>query len=159
MAIARVETNRAGAVWEITAKAELQGEDLHGPAEVDVAIVGAGFTGLRAALDLAEAGCSVAVFEAGELAWGASGRSGGQVNPMLPVARPGELLKAIGPVYLERLVEASLRSADDLFDLIRKYGIDCDARQKGGLRGRPLRQGSRHCPCGGAGMEQAWRGL
>jgi glycine/D-amino acid oxidase-like deaminating enzyme len=134
MAIARVETNRAGAVWEITAKAELQGEDLHGPAEVDVAIVGAGFTGLRAALDLAEAGCSVAVFEAGELAWGASGRSGGQVNPMLPVARPGELLKAIGPVYFERLVEASLRSADDLFDLIRKYGIDCDARQKGWLR-------------------------
>jgi glycine/D-amino acid oxidase-like deaminating enzyme len=134
MAIARVQNNRAGAVWEVTAKAEQQGEDLRGPAEADVAVVGAGFTGLRAALDLAEAGCSVAVFDAGEVAWGASGRSGGQVNPMLPVARPGELLKAIGPVYFERLVEVSLRSADDLFDLIRKHNIDCDARQKSWLR-------------------------
>lgn len=134
MAIARVEKNRAGAVWEVTAKAGQQGEDLHGAAEFDVAVVGAGFTGLRAALDLAEAGCSVAVFDAGEIAWGASGRSGGQVNPMLPVARPGELLKAIGPVYFERLVEASLRSADDLFGLIHKHDIDCDARQKGWLR-------------------------
>lgn len=131
---ARVEKDRAGAVWEITAGRAEQGEDLQGAAEFDVAIVGAGFTGLRAALDLAEAGCKVAVFDAGEIAWGASGRSGGQVNPMLPVTRPDELREAIGPVYFERLVEASLGSADALFDLIRKYGIDCDARQKGWLR-------------------------
>ena len=44
----------------------------------DVAIVGGGFTGLRAALALAEAGTQVAVFEAANVANGASGRSGGQ---------------------------------------------------------------------------------
>ena len=43
----------------------------------DVLVVGAGFTGLTAALSAAENGASVAVIEAGEPGWGASGRNGG----------------------------------------------------------------------------------
>src|SRR5262245_6578467 len=56
---------------------------LDGDRSVSVAIVGAGFTGLSAALHLAEAGVDVAVLEAHEPGWGASGRNGGQVNPGL----------------------------------------------------------------------------
>ena len=42
----------------------------------DVAIIGAGFTGLSAALELAEQGVDVRVLEAGHVGWGASGRNG-----------------------------------------------------------------------------------
>ena len=108
-------------------------------ADCDVAVVGAGFTGLRAALCLAERGCRAIVLEAEDVGWGASGRNGGQVNPMLPVRRPEELRKSVGDVYFERLTELSLNSADALFDLVRRYGIDCDARQDGWLR-------VDHCP-------------
>ena len=52
---------------------------LRGHHRADVAIVGAGFTGLSAALDLAEAGYSVIILEAGQVGWAASGRNGGQI--------------------------------------------------------------------------------
>ncbi|TCL01464.1 glycine/D-amino acid oxidase-like deaminating enzyme [Shimia isoporae] len=48
-----------------------------GAVEADVAIIGAGFTGLNAALRLAQAGMSVVILEAKQVGWGASGRNGG----------------------------------------------------------------------------------
>ena len=125
---------QADAFWNVTAPSGESVGPLAGDLTCDVAIVGGGFTGLRAALMLAEAGTDVAVFEAGDVANGASGRSGGQVNPMLPVAKPDDLRKAVGPKYFEALAETALRSADDLFELIEKYQIQCEARQKGWLR-------------------------
>ena len=125
---------QADAFWNATAPDGPPPEVLEGPLACDVAIVGAGFTGLRAALALAEAGTDVAVFEAQDVANGASGRSGGQVNPMLPVARPDDLRKAVGPAYFEKLAAVALGSADDLFDLVRRYQIECEARQHGWLR-------------------------
>ena len=53
---------------------------LAGRETADVCIVGAGFTGVSAALHLAEHGCSVVVLEAARVGWGASGRNGGQVG-------------------------------------------------------------------------------
>ncbi|MFU1477647.1 NAD(P)/FAD-dependent oxidoreductase [Roseovarius sp. C7] len=99
-----------------------------------MAIIGAGFTGLRAALELAQAGSSVVVLDAGDVGWGASGRNGGQVNPMLPFNGPEKLRKLLGTGHFERLAEASLASADDLFATIETHGIACQARQKGWLR-------------------------
>lgn len=49
------------------------------PEKVDVCVVGAGFTGLSAALELALQGRKVAVFDSGPIGWGATGRNGGQV--------------------------------------------------------------------------------
>ena len=100
----------------------------------DVAVIGAGFTGVRAALELALAGLDVVVLDSADVGWGASGRNGGQVNPMLPVADPLALLKSVGEVYFERLAKVSLGSADDLFALVKKHKITCDARQDGWLR-------------------------
>ena len=108
-------------------------------ADCDVAIVGAGFTGLRTALSLAERGSRAIVLDTEDVGWGASGRNGGQVNPMLPVKRPEDLRKAVGDRYFEHLTAVSLDSADELFDLVRRHGIDCDARQNGWLR-------VDHCP-------------
>lgn len=121
-------------LWSVTAPERPAGTPLDSDLVCDIAVVGAGFTGLRAALALAEAGSNVAVFDSGDVGRGAAGRSGGQVNPMLPVARPAELLKAVGHTYFERLAEVSLGSADELFDLVRRYNIDCNARQHGWLR-------------------------
>lgn len=120
--------------WQVTAAERAPGSALETDLVCDVAIVGAGFTGLRAALALAEAGTKVAVFDAGDIGHGAAGRSGGQVNPMLPVARPDDLRQAVGDIYFDRLAEISLGSADELFDLVRRYEISCDARQNGWVR-------------------------
>lgn len=106
------------------------GEDI----TADVTVVGAGFTGLRAAHKLAESGTDVVVLDAGDVGFGASGRNGGQVNPILPFNGPEQVRKHIGSAYFERLTEASLGSADSLFDYIRDHQIVCQARQHGWLR-------------------------
>jgi glycine/D-amino acid oxidase-like deaminating enzyme len=121
-------------LWADTATQLDPNPALEGDASCDVVVIGAGFTGLRAALQLAEAGSHVIVVDAGDVGWGASGRNGGQVNPMLPFNTPDKLMKLVGPQYFDRLTETSLNSADALFDLIKKYDIDCQARQNGWLR-------------------------
>jgi len=100
----------------------------------DVTVIGAGFTGLRAAHKLTGAGKSVVVLDAADVGFGASGRNGGQVNPILPFNGPEQLLRLVGPNYLQRLTDLSLNSADNLFDFIKQYQIQCDARQHGWLR-------------------------
>lgn len=100
----------------------------------DVVVVGAGFTGLRAAHKLADAGTDVVVLDAGDVGFGASGRTGGQVNPVLPFNGPAQIARHIGSKYLDRLAEVSLGSADSLFSFIEQHQIDCQARQNGWLR-------------------------
>lgn len=100
---------------------------------VSVAIVGAGFAGLSAALHLAEMGVDVCVLEANEPGWGASGRNGGQVNPGLKF-NPDELVGRFGAGLGERMIGMAWGAPDFTFGLIRRLGIDCDARQNGTLR-------------------------
>lgn len=123
-----------GSLWAEARVAEAIHPPLNGDHRADVTVIGAGFTGLRTAIELAEAGTSVVVLDAGDVGWGASGRNGGQVNPMLPFNSPKQLRELVGPVYFERLTAASLSSADDLFAFIARHGIACQARQRGWLR-------------------------
>ncbi len=122
------------ALWMATAVAAPTCERLEGDLDVDVAIVGAGFTGLNAALALAEAGTSVAILEAADLGYGASGRSGGQVNLGLNLG-PSALIKLFGNDAGERLIETIVNVPDELFGLIRRYGLDCDPVQNGWVQG------------------------
>ncbi len=121
-------------LWRDTAPAAPESPQLREEVAADVVIVGAGFTGLRAAARLAEGGAEVVVLDAGDVGAGASGRSGGQVNPMLPFNSPERLRKILGDRFFERVTAASLQSADELFDMIAAYGIECGARQKGWLK-------------------------
>ena len=73
----------ANSLWSATANSSVPCPKLQADVSADVAIVGAGFTGLSAALHLAQMGRSVVVLEAQAPGWGASGRNGGQVNPEL----------------------------------------------------------------------------
>lgn len=67
---------RSGCWWDETSPVIDRPPVAEG-ASFDVVVIGAGFTGLTAALKLAESGASVAVLEAEHVGWGASGRNGG----------------------------------------------------------------------------------
>ncbi|MFK3790582.1 NAD(P)/FAD-dependent oxidoreductase [Pseudomonas piscis] len=120
-------------LWAATAMPAEHTPALAEDREVDVAIVGAGYTGLVTALRLAQAGARVCVLDAGEPGWGASGRNGGQVIPGLKFD-PEQLLAKFGPVQGEALVNAVGSAADEVFELINEYGIGCDATRNGWIQ-------------------------
>ena len=117
-------------LWSATAPSVVPTPALRESVKVGVAIVGAGYTGLWTALHLAERGVSVCVLEAREPGWGASGRNGGQVNPTLK-HDPDELVRLYGAAVAEPLIDTVSRSADLVFDLIDRHGIECAAVRKG----------------------------
>ena len=121
-------------LWRESSIARAPNPALSDHIAADVTIVGAGFTGLSSALFLAEAGLSVAVLDAKDVGWGASGRSGGQVNPMLPFNSVDRIRKLVGDAFFDKITSAALNSADELFNLISTYNIQCGARQTGWLR-------------------------
>jgi len=129
-----MEVDSKSSLWQATAINLDANPTLEDEIHTDVVVVGAGFTGLRAALHLSENKTNVVVLDKYDVGFGATGRNGGQVNPMLPYNSPEDVQKLIGHHFFENLCQASLNSADALFELIKKYDIDCDARQKGWLR-------------------------
>jgi len=120
-------------LWSATAPSVVPTPALGESVKVDVAIVGAGYTGLSTALHLAERGVSVCVLEANEPGWGASGRNGGQVNPTLKYD-PGQLVQMYGPEQAEPLISTVSNSADLVFTLIDRHGIDCAPVRKGWMQ-------------------------
>ncbi len=117
-------------VWAAVTPPRVARPALDGEIRADVAVVGAGFTGLATALRLAERGRSVAVIEAAEAGWGASGRNNGQVIPTMTGAEPDGMAKRFGAVG-ERFAQLVSNSAGHLFDLVREKRIDCEAVQNG----------------------------
>ncbi|KIZ34218.1 MULTISPECIES: FAD-binding oxidoreductase [Rhodopseudomonas] len=103
---------------------------LRGAAEADVVVIGAGFTGLSTALHLREAGVDVAIVEAAEPGWGASGRNNGQVIPTLSRPDPEDIVARYGEAG-ERFVALLRDSASILFDLARRHNIEAEAEQTG----------------------------
>jgi gamma-glutamylputrescine oxidase len=75
-----VPAPHAPSLYAATADAALAYPSLTESTRADVAIIGGGYTGLSAALHLAEAGVDVALIEAERVGWGASGRNGGQLH-------------------------------------------------------------------------------
>ena len=117
-------------LWHATAVAPPPTASLDGEAKADVAIVGAGYSGLACALALAEAGVSVAVLEAKEIGHGASGRNNGQVIPTLSRMEPEDFARQTS----ERFLQLVCDSASFTFDLIRRHRMDCEAVQNGWIQ-------------------------
>jgi len=109
------------------------GAPLAGEHSAEVIVVGGGFTGLSTALHLAESGTAVALLEAHAAGWGASGRNGGQVNPGLKVD-PDLVAQRFGPDLGERMNVLAGGAPEFVFNLIRRLGLDCEARRNGTLR-------------------------
>lgn len=131
--IANERPSLADSLWTATANPSPDRPALNGPAEADTVIIGGGFTGLSAALHLAEAGQSVIVLEAETPGWGASGRNGGQVNPGLK-PNPDTLVARFGDDLGRRMAARWGNGGPLLFSLIEKHGIHCDAAPVGFLR-------------------------
>jgi glycine/D-amino acid oxidase-like deaminating enzyme len=104
--------------------------ELAGSAQADVIVIGGGFTGLSTALHLREAGVDVAIVEAMEPGWGASGRNNGQVIPTLSRPDPEDIIARHGAVG-ERFVNLLRDSASTLFDVARRYQIQAEQEQVG----------------------------
>ena len=100
---------------------------LQGGTRADVCVIGGGYTGLSAALHMAEAGLDVVLLEAGRVGSGASGRNGGQIHS--GHRRDQDFLEA--QVGLDD-AKALWRMAEDakalLHALIKRHAIDCDVR-------------------------------
>ncbi|WP_020181178.1 FAD-binding oxidoreductase [Methylopila sp. M107] len=97
---------------------------LDGAQRADVAIVGAGLTGLSAALRLAEQGVSVRVLEQARVGWGASGRNGGQVHTGQRRDQD-ELERTVGKADARKLWDMAEDAKALLRSLMQSHQIDC----------------------------------
>jgi glycine/D-amino acid oxidase-like deaminating enzyme len=107
-------------------------ETLPLPDRVDVAVIGAGFTGLSAARTLAQRGAKVAVFESETVGWGASSRNGGMVLTGMKLG-VNQLISMYGRDLTRRMYASSLATVDCVEQLVREEAIDCDFSRCGHL--------------------------
>ena len=127
----------------MTAPPAPQTAALSGDMRADVAIIGAGYTGLSTALHLAQRGIKVAVVEARHIGFGGAGRNVGLVNAGMWVM-PDELPNVLGPVHGDRLLNLLGDAPKAVFELVARYGIDCELQQHGTL----------HCAVGQTGLDE-----
>ena len=118
--------------WLTTAKMPSTDPAVPLPDGVNVAIIGAGFTGLSAARTLAKLGARVAVLEAETTGWGASSRNGGMVLTGLKLG-VNKLISMYGRERTQRMYAASLATIDCVEHLVREEEIDCDFTRCGHL--------------------------
>jgi glycine/D-amino acid oxidase-like deaminating enzyme len=113
--------------YSVTRNRQLDCPPLEGQAQADVCIVGAGFTGLNTAIELAERGHSVIVLEAHQIAWGATGRNGGQLIRGIGHDL-GAHEKSIGSEGVQVLEQLGLEAVELVRQRVQQHGIQCDLR-------------------------------
>jgi glycine/D-amino acid oxidase-like deaminating enzyme len=107
------------------------GDPLEDDVVVDVAIVGAGFTGLWSAIAMTDTdpALRVVVLEAETVAFGASGRNGGFCEASLTHGLANGILHF--PDEVERLEREGVANLQELVAFTREHGIDCDLEETG----------------------------
>ncbi|MCG8708509.1 FAD-binding oxidoreductase [Brenneria sp. 4F2] len=130
-------------LWEVSAPPAPQTCELTTHRDVDIAVIGGGYTGLSTALHCAKAGASVAVLEAKNIGYGGSGRNVGLVNAGMWVM-PKILTRTLGAHYGGRLLRLLGDAPQMVYDLIKEYDIECEA----------VHNGTIHCAVGMLGMRE-----
>jgi len=101
--------------------------ELRGDIEADVCVIGAGYTGVSTALNLAERGYSVVVLEAARIGWGASGRNGGQIcSGYSPSMR--KIAGWVGVDDAKRLWDMAEEAKAIIRERVRRHDIACDLK-------------------------------
>ena len=118
--------------WHTTARMPTDADLTLLPAQVDVAVIGGGFTGLSAARTLAQHGAKVAVLEAETIGWGASSRNGGMVLTGLKLPMQ-TVIRRYGRELAKRLFQASLDSIDTVEQIVKDEAIECGFARTGHL--------------------------
>jgi gamma-glutamylputrescine oxidase len=113
--------------YKATANRSISTVPLEGDVTADVCIIGAGYTGLSAALELAEAGYKVVVLEAETIGFGASGRNGGQICTGFSSGQ-AKIVGQIGKADAKRAFDLSEEAKQLILDRVGKHKIDCDIR-------------------------------
>ena len=98
---------------------------LTGDLEADVCVVGGGIAGCATALFLAERGYKVVLLEGNRIAFGASGRSGGQAIVGYACSQD-KLVAQVGKADAKKMFDISVDALDLMKDLVAKHRIDCD---------------------------------
>ena len=93
--------------------------------EADVCVVGGGFAGLSAAIELADRGYSVVVLEAKQIGWGASGRNGGQIIAGL-ACEQSVIEKTLGFSAAKKVWDMTIEALDLVRERVKRFDIDCD---------------------------------
>ncbi|MGH8355604.1 MAG: NAD(P)/FAD-dependent oxidoreductase [Pseudomonas sp.] len=123
-------TERCNSYYSASLNEETDYPHLLGERRVDVAIIGGGFTGVSAALELAERGLKVALIEAKKIGWGATGRNGGQVTGSLSgdEAMRKQLRKTLGAEVDDFIWHLRWRGHEIIKRRVEKYAIACDLK-------------------------------
>jgi gamma-glutamylputrescine oxidase len=111
--------------YQATANSEMAFESLKGEVSADVCVIGAGYTGLSAALELANAGFKVVVLEAERIGYGASGRNGGQVCTGFSSGQQ-KIVSQLGRDDARKCFALAEESKALLKERIASHNIDCD---------------------------------
>ncbi len=124
------QDSREHSLWGATAIENPVHQQLQQSLQVDVLVVGGGYTGLSSALHLAEQGVSVALLEAKSIGFGGSGRNAGLVNAGV-LQGPDHVNKVLGEAAGERFNLALRESPAMVFELVKRFGMPCDAKRTG----------------------------
>ncbi|MDN5568530.1 MAG: FAD-binding oxidoreductase [Paracoccus sp. (in: a-proteobacteria)] len=123
---------RSHGLWEITAPAAPATTSLTGATRAEVVVIGGGYTGLSTALHLAEAGRDVVLLEAVEIGFGGAGRNVGLVNAGMWVM-PDAVVASLGATEGERLIAFLGDGPAQVWDIIARHSIRCEASHTGTL--------------------------
>ncbi|XLY88456.1 NAD(P)/FAD-dependent oxidoreductase [Ectopseudomonas mendocina] len=115
----------AASYYAASVNRQLAYPPLGGELQVDVCIVGGGFSGLNTAIELAQKGLSVALLEARKIGWGASGRNGGQL--IRGVGHDVEQFEAVvGKDGVRQFKLMGLEAVEIVRSRVEQFRIDCD---------------------------------
>lgn len=129
-----MQSQRQKTLWTMTADPARSFAHQNMPSSAEVVVIGAGFTGLVAALELARAGRRVVLLDKDHVGAGASGMNAGFVVPNFAKADPVTARKKLPRDRADALLSLVGEGADAVFSIIRENGISCDASQVGWLQ-------------------------
>lgn len=120
-------STHADSWYAASANCDLSFPKLEDSIDVDVCIIGGGYTGLSSAIQLRDKGYSVALLEAERVGWGASGRNGGHASGGQR-ADQEQLEAMVGMDHAQKLWQLGQEAVDTVCGLIERFNIDCELK-------------------------------